>query len=71
MGSATLTICQAANLLGVSKTTAYEAARSGELAGCPVIVVGRRLLIPRAMLEEALGIADSTTDDNETSDAET
>ncbi len=71
MGSATLTILQASKLLGVSRGTAYEAARSGELAGVPVISVGRRLVIPRAMLEEALGIANSTTDDNETSDAET
>ncbi len=71
MGSATVTISTAAKWLGVAKNTAYEAARSGELAGVPVISVGRRLLIPRAMLEEALGITNTSTDDNETSDAET
>ncbi len=71
MDSATLTIPQAAICLGVSRNAAYEAARSGELAGVPVIRVGRRLLIPRAMLENALGITSTTTDESETPDSET
>lgn len=54
--SATLTIPEAAQLLGVSRNTAYEDAKSGQLAGVPVIQVGRRLLIPRARLLVVLGI---------------
>jgi excisionase family DNA binding protein len=48
----TLTVPEAAELLGISRGVAYEAARSGEL---PVIKLGRRLLVPRARLLELLG----------------
>ncbi len=54
--SATLTILQASKLLGISKNTAYEAARSGQLAGVPVLRVGRRLLVPAAPLLALLGL---------------
>ena len=56
--SATLTIAEAAELLGVSRNTAYETARrDGSLAGVPVIRVGqRRLLLPRAPLLAMLGV---------------
>lgn len=57
MTAATLTIPEAAELIGVSRNTAYEEAKSGELAGVPVIRVGRRLLIPRARLLDVLGLA--------------
>ncbi|HUG08896.1 MAG TPA: helix-turn-helix domain-containing protein [Acidimicrobiia bacterium] len=53
--SGTLTIPEVAALLGLSRNTAYEAARSGEIAGVPVISVGRRLLVPRKPLLELLG----------------
>lgn len=53
--SATLTIPQAAALLGISRNHAYEEARGGELAGVPVIRIGRRLLVPRVPLERLLG----------------
>ena len=53
--SRTLTIAEVARLLGVSRNTAYEAARSGSIAGVPVIQVGRRLLVPRKPLLELLG----------------
>jgi excisionase family DNA binding protein len=43
----TWTVPEAARLLGISKDSAYEAARRGEL---PVRVIGRRMLIPRAAL---------------------
>jgi excisionase family DNA binding protein len=43
----TWTVPEAARLLGISKDTAYEAARRGEL---PVKVIGRRMLVPRAAL---------------------
>ena len=55
--SATLTIPEAADLLGVGRNLAYEiATRDGELAGVPVIRVGRRLLIPQARLLAVLGL---------------
>jgi hypothetical protein len=54
---ATLTIPEAARLLGIGRNLAYtHAQESGELAGVPVIRVGRRLVIPRTPLLEALGI---------------
>lgn len=56
--TATFTIPEAAELIGVSRNTAYEEAKTGELAGVPVIRVGRRLLIPRARLLDVLGLTD-------------
>lgn len=56
MSAATVTVTEAAELLGISRNTAYEEAKTGELAGVPVIRVGRRLLIPRARLLDVLGI---------------
>lgn len=54
--SLTLTIEEAAAILGVSRSTAYEAARSGELtAGVRVIRVGHRMLVPRVDIERVLG----------------
>ncbi len=41
----------AAAALGISKSSAYEAARSGEL---PTIRVGKRLLVPTAALRRML-----------------
>ena len=43
----TWTITEAAQLLGISRATAYEAAHRGEL---PVRVIGRRMLVPRIAL---------------------
>lgn len=55
--SATLTVTEAAELLGIGRNLAYEiAGRDGELAGVPVIRVGRRLLIPQARLLAVLGL---------------
>jgi excisionase family DNA binding protein len=60
--NATLTIPEAAKLLGIGRNLAYEIARrDGELAGVPVIRVGRRLLIPYARLLTVLGIDDKRT----------
>ena len=42
-GSATITIEQTAQLLGLGRTAAYDAARRGEL---PTRRLGRRLLVP-------------------------
>jgi len=54
---ATLTIPEAAALLGVGRNLAYEVARdTGQLAGVNVIRLGRRLVIPRAPFLTALGV---------------
>lgn len=47
----TLTVEQAAEVLGIGRTAAYNAAQSGDL---PVIRIGRRLLIPRPALDQML-----------------
>ena len=52
--SRTLTIEEAAHELGISRYLAYEQARTGQLAGVPVLRVGRRLLVPRAALDRVL-----------------
>lgn len=48
----TITVEDAARLLGISRGLAYEAARRGDL---PVIRLGRRLLVPRQRLLEFVG----------------
>jgi excisionase family DNA binding protein len=48
----TISVEDAARLLGISRGLAYEAARRGEL---PVIRLGRRLLVPRSQLLELVG----------------
>ena len=44
----TLSVEEAAHLLGISRGLAYELARSGQL---PVVRLGRRLLVPKVSLE--------------------
>ena len=46
-----LTVIEAAKELGISKGSAYEAARSGQI---PTIRIGRRLIVPRAAFERML-----------------
>jgi excisionase family DNA binding protein len=48
------TINEAARMLGISRGSAYEAAKRGEI---PTIRIGRRLLVPLAALERMLGSA--------------
>lgn len=48
----TWTVTEAAQLLGISRASAYEAAHRGEL---PVRVIGRRILVPRVALLRLLG----------------
>ena len=43
----TWTVAEAAALLGISRTSAYEAAHRGEL---PVRTIGRRMVVPRTAL---------------------
>jgi excisionase family DNA binding protein len=50
---ATLTVEQAGQLLGISRRSAYRAAAAGHL---PTIRLGRRILVPTALLQRMLGI---------------
>jgi excisionase family DNA binding protein len=47
----TLTVIEAAELLGVSRNSLYEAVRKGEV---PHLRIGRRIVIPRRQLESLL-----------------
>lgn len=49
----TVTVEQAAKLLGVSRSVAYRAAATGQL---PTLAFGRRLVVPTFRLMEMLGI---------------
>ena len=51
VSSPVLTVEEAGRLLRISRQSAYQAARAGEL---PTIRIGRRLLVPRARLEALL-----------------
>ena len=49
--SVVLTVEEAASQLRISRGSAYEAARRGDL---PTLRIGRRLLVPRVALERLL-----------------
>lgn len=49
--AATMTIEDAASELGISRHTAYQCARDGQI---PTIRLGRRLVVPRVRLEAML-----------------
>lgn len=49
----TVTIDEAATILGISRMSAYAAAHAGEL---PIIRIGRRMLVPTAALRRMLGL---------------
>jgi excisionase family DNA binding protein len=53
----TLSVQEAARLLGYSRNTAYEAAKSGQL---PVIRLGRKIRVPKVALQRFLESAAST-----------
>lgn len=55
---ATMTIPEAAELLGVSRSAGYRAVASGEI---PTIRIGRRLLVPTAKLYHLLGLLPEPT----------
>jgi excisionase family DNA binding protein len=50
-GRLTLTVDEVAGLLGVSRSTAYECVRTGEI---PSVTFGRRILVPKRWLESLL-----------------
>lgn len=53
----TLTVDEAARMLGIGRGSAYEAVRRGDI---PSIRVGRRLVVPRVALERLLESGRST-----------
>ena len=52
--SLTMTVPEAAKLLGIGRSAAYEAAARGELAS---VRVGRSIRIPRVAIERMLAVA--------------
>lgn len=54
MNRATYTIDEVAEILGIGRSSAYQAAQTGEI---PTIKVGRRLLVPKVALEHMLDLA--------------
>jgi len=48
---ATLTVDEAAKVLGVSRWAAYEAVKNGEI---PTVRIGRRIVVPRIALDRLL-----------------
>ncbi len=52
MSKLTFTVPEAARLLGISRTSAYECVRRGEI---PSLTLGRRVVISRHQLERLLG----------------
>ena len=57
----TLTVEEAAALLGIGRNSAYQAVAAGQI---PVIRIGRRLLVPRAALERLLAVTSVPADGN-------
>jgi excisionase family DNA binding protein len=54
----TCTVEEAAEMLGIARHTAYQAAARGEL---PTVRIGRRLLVPLARLNDLLGQREEVT----------
>ena len=48
---ATISVTEAATILGIGRNQAYEAARRGDI---PTIKIGKRILVPRAALDRLL-----------------
>jgi len=57
----TLTVDEAAAILGIGRGTAYEAVRTGQI---PSIRISKRILIPRRSLELMLSGEDAELDNN-------
>ncbi len=56
----TYTVTEAATVLGISRTSAYERVRAGEL---PALRLGRRIVITRAVVDAMLGDAPIRSDE--------
>jgi excisionase family DNA binding protein len=55
---ATLSVEDAGRVLSIGRSLAYRMAQQGTL---PTILLGRRLVVPRAALERMLGLVPSST----------
>ena len=51
MDRKTLSVPEAAKALGIGRSAAYEAARTGQI---PTVKIGKRILVPVAALERML-----------------
>jgi excisionase family DNA binding protein len=51
----TYTVTETAKLLGISRSSAYECVRRGEI---PSLTLGRRVVVPRRALEALLDVPD-------------
>lgn len=58
---ATITVEEAARVLGISRGSAYEAVRRGQL---PTIRIGKRLIVPVASLERMLASAGADAEES-------
>ena len=56
---ATLTVPAAARLLGIGRSLAYQAVRSGEI---PSIRLGQRVMVPKAALQRLLDQRDEPSE---------
>ncbi len=52
MEKLTYTVTEVAKLLGIGRSAAYEAARTGQI---PTVRIGKRILVPAAGLQRMLG----------------
>ena len=59
----TLTVEEVAQLLGISRASAYEAIRRREI---PSLRVDKRILIPRSQLERLIDVDSSTAEESHT-----
>jgi excisionase family DNA binding protein len=57
----TVSVDDAAAILGVARVTAYEAVHAGQI---PSIRVGRRILVPTAALRRLLGLDEPTEEES-------
>jgi excisionase family DNA binding protein len=55
----TYTVTEAATVLGISRTSAYERVHAGEL---PALRLGRRIVITRAVVDAMLGGAPTNSE---------
>ena len=62
----TLTVEEAAATLGISRASAYEAVRRGQI---PAIRIGNRILVPRSQLKKMLGSDEPPGEESATSSA--
>jgi excisionase family DNA binding protein len=60
MEKLTVTVAEAARLLGISRMSAYSAVRDGLV---PSLRIGRRVLVPRIGLERLLSQASQRADE--------